>query len=97
MWPTVNEVKRFVVKKQGLFVVFIESDIVMITFIFLQQYLRNIVEGTVPSDNMNALMQGRARGVQRLKDGAMGRAIFQYSDEEVIIIIIIITNVDDFF
>ena len=76
---------------------FIESDIVMITFIFLQQYLRNIVEGTVPSDNMNALMQGRARGVQRLKDGAMGRAIFQYSDEEVIIIIIIITNVDDFF
>ena len=75
---------------------FIESDIVLITFIFLQQYLRNIVEGTVPSDNMNALMQGRARGVQRLKDGAMGRAIFQYSDE-VIIIIIIITNVDDFF
>ena len=51
---------------------------------FVQQYLRNIVEGTIPSDNMKALMQGRARGVQRLKDGAMGRAIFQYSDEEVI-------------
>ena len=50
----------------------------------MQQYLRNIVEGTIPSDIMKALMQGRARGVQRLKDGAMGRAIFQYSDEEVI-------------
>ena len=79
VWPTVNEVKGFVVKR-GLLVVFIESDIVMITLNFVQQYLGNIVEGTIPSDNMKALMQGRARGVQRLKDGAMVRPIFQYSE-----------------
>jgi len=60
------------------------TESVVVKSLFVQQCFRDIVEGKIPSDNMEALLEGRARGVQQLKEEAMGRAIFEYSDEEVI-------------